>query len=427
VTDLDAWAPAAVAPGGREPLPPFRLRAEMNGISEAPGKVWFFELAAAVIDADRCVRCGACVAACPTDSIGVGPDDLPKLVKMCTGCSLCWDFCPRGGLRYETTWEPSSPEEELGWSVVGEDPAPGLGAVVSSHAAKVRSGVPHRAPGAQDGGVVSTILLAALEAGEIDGALVARADPATPWRGVPFVATTRQEILKSAGSFYNQTMALAALDLDRIGLGPRARIAVVGTPCEIQGIRALQRRAWHRGSSRVDAVSLTVALLCTKSFDYRRLMLEALRDERGLDLARVAKVDVVRGRLVVEDVDRAVVVDEPVTAFHGAALKGCDECADFLGRGADISVGSVGSPDGWSSVLVRTAAGAAAFRRAVPSLEIAEIDRPEALERLDRLDKRVAAEHLHRPLDPAAPMFVDFADHLALYDGTDRAPVWRGW
>ncbi len=48
---------------GGEPYAPYRLRAEMNGISEAPGKVWFFELAAAVVDSDRCVRCGACVAA----------------------------------------------------------------------------------------------------------------------------------------------------------------------------------------------------------------------------------------------------------------------------------------------------------------------------------------------------------------------------
>src|SRR3712207_9562075 len=32
-------------------------------------------------------------------------DDLPELVKMCTGCSLCWDFCPRGGLQYEATWK----------------------------------------------------------------------------------------------------------------------------------------------------------------------------------------------------------------------------------------------------------------------------------------------------------------------------------
>jgi len=432
-------------------IPPYRLRASMNTIEEAPGKVWFFELAAAVIDADRCVRCGVCVAACPTDSIGIGHDDLPALVKMCTGCSLCWDFCPRGGLRYETTWLPdeaeagepaAAPTSPLGESpvastppgqseppalIVGADPAPGLGAVVATYAARIRSGNPFRAPSAQDGGVVSAILLAALEAGDIDGALLARVDPKTPWRGVPYVATTKQEILKSAGSFYNQTMALAALDLERIGLGPSARIAVVGTPCEIQGVRALQRRAWHRGSSRVDAITLTIALLCTKSFDYKKLMLDALRDERGLDLAQVGKVDVIRGRMLVENLEHKVVVDEPVKAFHGAALKGCDECADFLGRAADLSVGSVGSPDGWSSVLVRTPAGAVAFERAMPVLELDEIEHPEALDKLDRLDKRIATTSLRRPLDPDGPMFIEFADHLNAYDGSDRAPVWRGY
>ena len=79
----------------------FAIREQMNDIEEAPGKVWFWELERAVIDAGRCIECGACIAACPSDSLGIGADDLPKLVKMCTGCSLCWDFCPRGGLRYE--------------------------------------------------------------------------------------------------------------------------------------------------------------------------------------------------------------------------------------------------------------------------------------------------------------------------------------
>src|SRR3974390_513372 len=81
----------------------------MNGIPEPPGKVWFWELEAGVIDAGRCIQCGTCVAVCPSNSIGVDEDtDLPELVKMCTGCSMCWDFCPRGGLRYEALWPPST-------------------------------------------------------------------------------------------------------------------------------------------------------------------------------------------------------------------------------------------------------------------------------------------------------------------------------
>ena len=91
--------------GGSRLMAGFDIRDMMNDIDEAPGKVWFWDLEKAVIDADRCVQCGVCVAACPTDSIGLGEDDLPELVKMCTGCSLCWDFCPRGGLQYESTWK----------------------------------------------------------------------------------------------------------------------------------------------------------------------------------------------------------------------------------------------------------------------------------------------------------------------------------
>jgi coenzyme F420 hydrogenase subunit beta len=417
----------------RSAPPPFRLRAEMNSLVEAPGKVWFFELAAAVIDADRCVQCGACVAACPTDSIGLSKENLPMLVKMCTGCALCWDFCPRGGLRYEATWFTDGGEhiarsqsEEDDWCIIGVDPAPGFGVELSRVAARVQLDSKYRSTSSQDGGVVTAILLAALEDNAIDGALVAREDPVSPWRGVPFVATTREEIIDAAGSFYNQTMALSALDLSSVGLGPNARIAVVGTPCEVQGIRALQARSWRRGASRVDAIALTIALMCTKSFDYKKLMVESLSRDRGIDLTDVGKVDVIHGRLIVEDRLGATLLDEPIKAFHGAALKGCDECADFLGRGADISVGSVGSEAGFSSVLVRSPAGAQAFERVASELELGELSAPDALATLDRLDKKAAFSSLARPFDPAGPLFIDFAEHLACYEGTERAPMWRG-
>jgi coenzyme F420 hydrogenase subunit beta len=409
-------------------VPPFRLRAEMNGMGEAPGKVWFFELAAAVIEADRCIQCGACIAACPTDSLGVNSDDLPYLVKMCTGCSLCWDFCPRGGLRYEATWpaEPDVADEGFPSVITGGAPN-GLGVIERAVAARVRSDSKYASPAAQDGGVVSALLATALDSGEIDGALVAREDPQTPWRGVPTIATTREEILEAGGSFYNQTLALAALDLSKVGLGKDARIAVVGTPCEIQGIRAMQAREWRRGVSRIDAITLTIALMCTKSFDYRRLMLDMIQDDRGIDLADVSKVDVIHGRLLVYDRLGAEVIDEPIKAFHGAALKGCDECADFAGRGADLTVGSVGSDAGYSSVLVRTAAGAAAFAAVERELELTAIDRPEALEKLDALDRRVAVASLARPFDPSGELFIDFREHVEQYTETDRAPVFRGW
>jgi coenzyme F420 hydrogenase subunit beta len=414
----------------------FRIREEMNGVEEPPGKTWFWELEAGVVFADRCIQCGTCVAVCPSNSIGVNVDSgLPELVKMCTGCSLCWDFCPRGGLRYEALWPPSSEPSEPGevalvtksdsadpyWKITGGPPGDGLGAVVGQYA--VRAAV--RRDDVQDGGAVTALLLALLSAREIDGALVSRpsSDPDEPWKGVATVATTPEEIFASAGSFYNQTMALAELDLTKYDLPAKPRLALVGTPCEIQGIRAMQARRWTTGAHRVDAVVLTIALLCTKSFDYEALMLRELRDKRRLDLDRVDKVDVIHGRMIVEYADGQVAVDEPIRDFHGAALKGCDECADFLGRSADISVGSVGSMAGWSSVLVRTDAGREAFDRARARLDVRNLDDTEALRKLDRLDKRIAERSLERKLDPDAPLFIEYEEHLGNYSGTDRAPV----
>ena len=104
-------------------------------------------------------------------------------------------------------------------------------------------------------------------------------------------------------------------------------------------------------------------------------------------------------------------------------MKGCDECADFMGHAADISVGSVGSADGYSSVLLRSEEGLAAFDSVRNRLELRPLDKPQALDKLDGLDKRVAFGSLKRAFDPDAPLFIDYEEHLNDYAGTDRAPV----
>jgi coenzyme F420 hydrogenase subunit beta len=458
----------------------FAIRDEMNDIDEAPGKVWFWELERAVIDAGRCVQCGVCIAACPSDSLGIGADDLPKLVKMCTGCSLCWDFCPRGGLRYEALGEvmagasphPLTPSpsalERGGTAADGVIPRDlheesrrpegnGLGETRFFAGAQndttsanghrngdgLSNGNGHRRrrdnldtarerfsarvsssiPGVQDGGVVSALLIELLESGEIDGALVAKPSEHEPWKGVAHLAQTREDVIACAGSFYNQTLALGHLDLKKYDLPAKPRIALVGTPCEIQGLRAMQQRPFYWGASKVDAVVLTVALLCTKSFDYEGLMVREIEAQRGISLQDIDKIDIIRGKLFLYDDNGATLLEEPIRDFHGAALKGCDECADFLGVAADISVGSVGSEDGYSSVLIWTDAGCAAFQHVAPRLEIRALDRPQAIEKLDALDKSVAFKSLQRSYDPDAPLFIDYEEHLREYAGTDRAPV----
>ncbi len=406
----------------------YPLREEMNAIKDPPRKTWFWELGEAVIDADRCVGCGACVAVCPSNSIGVSAvSGMPELVKMCTGCSLCWDFCPRAGLRYESTWlddardDPSSAlDPATAWSVSGQGPGEGLGQVLEAVA--VRALDP--ASGAQDGGAVTALLAALLEARAIDGALVAKPSesPDERWKGVATVATSVAALRAAAGSFYNQTMALAALDLSDVVLPADPRLAVVGTPCEVQGLRAMQLRPWPTGAHRIDAVSLSIALFCTKSFDYTALVVGELERTRGIAPDEIARIDVTRGRFIVDDTSGRRVVDEPVREFLGAALKGCNECADFAGRAADLSVGSVGSADGWTTVLVRTPRGRAMLDVARPALEVADLHDVDALLRLDALNASIAARSLGRELEPGGPMFIPYGEHPEPITPT-RTPV----
>jgi coenzyme F420 hydrogenase subunit beta len=371
---------------------------------------WFRDLEDGVIDADRCIQCGACEAVCPTDSIGIGSDDLPELVKMCIGCGRCWDYCPRGGLRYERQWKITG----------GEDNVSGAGDPITEFSAQVEAEWRERS---QDGGVVTAMLVELLEAGEIDGALIARESETEPWKAEGFLAATPEEIIENAGSFYNQTMALGQLDLDRwahkLPDKPPANLslAVVGTPCEIEGLSALQDFEHDYGShdEGVEAVDYRIALMCTKNFNHEKLIGEKLERDRDIPPAEIGTLDIIDGKLRVYDHEAKLTHEEDVGEFHDAALKGCDECADFTGYTADVTVGSVGSSDQYSSVIVRNETGMEMWKAAEPVLDYHDLEDRGAIGGLQSWDKKQALEALERPFDPDAPRFIEYEDHVEHY------------
>ncbi|QFU81966.1 Coenzyme F420 hydrogenase/dehydrogenase, beta subunit C-terminal domain [Natronorubrum aibiense] len=421
--DVDDGAPdtrVGVPEGVDLETPEYSIRSRMNDIETPDEKTWFMELDEAVIDEGRCIQCGTCVAACPSDSIGVGDDDLPKLVKMCTGCSLCWDFCPRGGLRYERQWKITG----------GDDNVKGAGDPITEFSARVDE---DWTDAAQDGGVVTGILASLLEAGEIDGALIATESDDEPWKAESFLATTTEELLANAGTVYNQTLALGNLDLKRWEhklpdeSWDDLSLALVGTPCEIEGLRALQDFEWDYQDQNegIRAVDYTIALMCTKNFNYYSLMGEQLAEQRDIPPAEIGKMDVLHGKLLVYDHGGELILEEDIGNFHDAALKGCDECADFTGFCADITVGSVGSSDEYSSVIVRTEQGLDAWERTVPKLDYHDLEDRSAVGKLQGWDKKKAFESLARPFDPDAPRFIEYTDHAENY-GTATNPHDQG-
>jgi len=150
---------------------------------------------------------------------------------------------------------------------------------------------PEVAEKGQDGGLVSAILIWAMERGYIDAALVSYLEgDGTSWKAIPGVAKTREEILAAAGSRYTYSANTMAYD-EAIESGAE-RLALVGMSCQSSVPPVMnQRRAGKVGRR----MALNIGLLCSKTFD-DAIFEELLEAKYGLKRAEIKKMNI-KGRL----------------------------------------------------------------------------------------------------------------------------------
>lgn len=188
----------------------------------------FAELKQTVIDNGLCARCGVCVGVCPVNAISFDGERFPILNGRCTACGLCNKSCPGGDVDF--------PELSRTVFDAGYDPSDLEGYTENLHVAHpVEREV--RYSGAS-GGMVTGLLLYLLEKKEIDGALVVDYDPADPLSTKGILATTPEQIRRSAQSKYCVTPSMDVLGEVRKKKG---RYAVVALPCQIHGLRKMQQ------------------------------------------------------------------------------------------------------------------------------------------------------------------------------------------
>lgn len=377
----------------------------------------FRELMNEVVLAGRCIECAACVVACPYNQLELDPQAKPRRsprkgdpadfcpVAENQGCDICASVCPRlAPSRAEVA--PRAFGEPLDSPALRDD---GFGPYRQILVA--RAGERAVAEAGQDGGVVTALLLWGLETGRFDGAVVSKVgqrhcDPE------PYLATTREELLGAAGSWY--TYCANPLALGEVVKRGLERVCFVGVPCQttpvaklrhsagedwmgepVRPARHAERQAKHL-ADRGGRVALSLGLLCSEVFTFD-LMTDKLAGQMGIPLSEIRQFNV-KGEVLIYKRDGEL-VRMPLTEAQTYARPECQHCDDFSAELADIAFGGVGS-DGWTIVITRTAAGQEAWD-ALVAAGVVETESIESHAKSLQVLKRLARKQRERMPVPA--------------------------
>ena len=310
------------------------------------------ELFSEVVTSGLCTGCAACVVACPHDvldyeatggvykpwhlDIDGGREDCTHGVK---GCTMCTRACPRF-----RNWESEIDTHRFARERT-EDEVWGIGDVFLA-----RSTDPEVLENGQDGGLVSALLIYALEHDVIDAALVSGLEgDGSTWVAQPKVAKNRVEVLATAKSRYTYSANLLAYP-EAIE-GGAERIALVGMGCMASATGAMQSRKAGKIARRL---SLTIGLLCSKTFD-DSIFEELFEAKYAIKRSDITKMNI-KGvfQLWTKDGNFHEI---PLKEAHAFTREGCKQCPDFAAEHADISTGGIGAFGDWTLVIVRTDQG----------------------------------------------------------------------
>ena len=139
------------------------------------------------------------------------------------------------------------------------------------------------------------------------------------------------------------------------------KIAVVGLPCQVAGIRNIQYHSYiskhgtERGRNgkptKLPKIEYVFGLFCTEKFEYSELVSKV--DSLDISIDDVVKCDVKGKNFIISTENE----DYPISLADINASPGCKMCRDFDAELADISFGDKGSPEGNTTIVVRTPKG----------------------------------------------------------------------
>ena len=321
-----------------------------------------------------CGKCGGCLAFCSADNLGaltVGPDGMPAFAdeEKCLKCGICYMICPNV---YELDDEL---KKKLDWE-------PPIGQVMDLISARTTN--PLVLQKGTDGGVVTSLLIYLMDNHLIDAAVVSKSD--RPFHRISFLATNSEEIITSAGSHFDESFSVVELGSHYSTYSPLLpqlknlrnkslnRVAMVGTPCQIHTVRKMQLLRVIPS----DSIKYYFGLFCMENLSFNDAQLESLGGKYKFDAARITKINVKEDfQLYLRD---GKIIHIPFDDLDPIARPACMVCPDFSAELSDLSFGGLGSPEGYTTVLVRSETGKRVYNGALAAGYIQERKYPSIQE-----------------------------------------------
>jgi coenzyme F420 hydrogenase subunit beta len=317
------------------------------------------ELNRTVIAEGLCAACGACVSGCPYLTSFRGKTVV--LDKCAKANGRCFQYCPM------TFFDANAVSESLFGSQAATGPLGYYRRVVASRAADRDI-----ASKGQAGGVVTALMLMALEKGVIDCAVLTRVDAD---RGFPrgVVASSPTEIMACSGSQYVGAHSLGALR-EALDKGFQ-RIGVVALPCQVRSLRKMALYDLIRENLR-ERIHLVLGLFCNWAFSGREFhsFLSSRVGSHTVKRFHIPPPPAGALELHTENDVVSIPLDEVRPLIQGA----CRTCPDMTAEFADISVGMYEGKSGWNTVIERTALGRDLILQAEEERRIELEEFPEA-------------------------------------------------
>ncbi|MFX0024660.1 MAG: Coenzyme F420 hydrogenase/dehydrogenase, beta subunit C-terminal domain [Candidatus Hermodarchaeota archaeon] len=306
-----------------------------------------FRSVAIIHDNNVCYNCGLCSSICPTSSIELSKDYLYIDEGLCVNCGLCYSVCPQSFSIKDLYKLMKKPDDNLKYSKE-------LGFYRNIFSARtLKYGI--RKVG-QDGGIATSLLYYLLNKNLVD-AVVTIIHSKNNWKPEVGIIEKELDLYKTAGTTYAHSPILLALEKTK----KYKKIALVSLPCKLKALT--KGELFPVKLPFLKNIKYKIGLFCKASFPYEKL-LQLFSDKFSVDIYEIVKMDINQGKFVVT-IESGEIFSVPLKEcdFYGSDF--CIYCNDFTAEFADISLGSIGSELGWSSVITRTEKGEEIFNGAI--------------------------------------------------------------